>query len=201
MALNDVPLTGQTLDDTRDAIRANFTTYINAQFAVDHQEFNSANAGIHNKLTMPQLSGAPAAYGANQMGLYVANLGLTAQSEMFVRKAPSDDIPFTAKDASYNQGWFYLPNGLLCKWMNVAQSSSSRHGTANYSFGPGFTTVYTVQITPNYIGTSANEDTLVLNVRTNNASYSTTSVSWVFNARPDTTNASSFNVNLFVIGV
>lgn len=151
MALNNVPQPGQTLLQTRDLINANFVTYIGPQFAVDHQEFNSgANSGKHNKVTMPQQGAAPAAFAANEMGLFVINSVATGLSEMYMRRAPSTDIPITesnfAGSVPGTDGYAYLPSGILLKWGNRVENANGTR-TITYSAGtPAYTTVHMVII-------------------------------------------------------
>lgn len=151
MALNNVPVPGETLLHSRDLINANFVTYIDAQFKVDHQEFNSGgNSGKHNKVTMPQQPAAPPAFLANEMGFYVTNNISTAQSEIFIRRAPNTDIPFTAGSNSLN-GWCYLPSGVLIKWGSHDWTNPAISIDAiTFAQGPAYTNIWNEQITIQY---------------------------------------------------
>ena len=99
MALTLVPQVGQNLENTQAPILNNFTV-INANFDVDHVEFNSGgDSGKHKKITFPVLytTVAPVAlptFGANEQGLFAAisdaatDTG-TGVNEIFVFKNPS----------------------------------------------------------------------------------------------------------------
>lgn len=210
MALNPVPQTGQTLLDTRDPIYTNFVTYIDAQFKVDHQEFNTgANSGKHNKVTMPQQPAAPAAFLANEMGLFVSLNAMTAQSEMNMRRAPSTDIPFTAAKQIADRGWSYLPSGLLLKWAKLVVVNPpvppATHTNKTITFTvaadtPAFTTCYQVILT---------HSMQLTNQFFKPVSGSQFIIPWVtsisaasFNIEvPDTSNNAFFYINYLAIGV
>lgn len=99
MALTLVPQVGQNLENTQAPILQNFTV-INANFDVDHVEFNSGgDSGKHKKITFPVLytTVAPVAlptFGANEQGLFAAISDAatatgTGVNEIFVFKNPS----------------------------------------------------------------------------------------------------------------
>lgn len=99
MALFLVPQIGQNLENTQTPILQNFTN-INADFLVDHVEFNSGgDSGKHKKITFPVLytTIAPVslpAFGANEQGLFAAisdpaTATGTGVNEIFVFKNPS----------------------------------------------------------------------------------------------------------------
>lgn len=129
MALNNVPQSGQTLNDTRNPIRTNFSV-INAAFLVDHVEYNLANQGFHNKVTMPVQVAAPA-FAAGINGIYNLNNATTTKNELYVHKqqdAGTADIPFTASTLSSStpgsaaSGWTYLPSGIILQWTNSSSN-------------------------------------------------------------------------------
>lgn len=156
MALNVVPNAGQSLAVTRDPIRNNFGT-INAAFLVDHVEYNIANQGQHNKVTMPVQGGAPV-FAAGSNGLYNLNNVTTTKNELYVHKqtqAGTADIPFTASAmsnlafAACDDGWTYLPSGLLIKWGAQAANAAAVAVTPTVtSGGPNFQRVFRVMVTP-----------------------------------------------------
>ncbi len=154
MALNNVPLTGQTLGVTRVPINQNFSV-INAAFLVDHVEYNTAGQGQHNQVTFPVQMAMPA-FGAGVNGLYNLNDATTTKNEVYVHKqnvASSIDVPFTASIlgtaavASITEGWSYLPSGVLLKW-GLLTANNSGTATLNLNtggvLGPNFTRTFTV---------------------------------------------------------
>jgi hypothetical protein len=160
MALNNVPLAGQSLGVTRNPINTNFNT-INADFLVDHVEYVTGGAGKHNKVTFPVQAAAPGFLGGEE-GLYNLLYATTTKNELFVHKqinAGTTDIPFTASKMSNNtfpaseNGWSYLPSGLLVKWGSMAPAAVNVNGvfavTVNaLSGGPLFQQVFQVMVTP-----------------------------------------------------
>lgn len=124
MALNNVPLAGQNLVGTRDAIHDNFITYIDPQFAVDHVAFATAGAGKHNKVTLPVQGGSPV-FAAGENGIYNLNNATTTKNEIYIHKqqnATTVEIPMTASTLSNStptgltQGYTFLPSGLILAW-------------------------------------------------------------------------------------
>jgi len=156
MALNNVPLAGQSLAVTRNPINANFAT-INAAFLVDHVEYNTAGQGKHNKVTFPVQAATPA-FAATEDGLYnkipAAPFPLTLIPEMFAHKqnfAGAVEVPMTASILStsnpvvFSSGWTYLPSGIILKW----GANQVANGAANIVFPvggniPAFNVCFTV---------------------------------------------------------
>ena len=86
MALNDVPKSGQTLNQTRSPIENNFLG-IDASFSVDHEAMTvptaSGDAGKHKKVTFTQ-QGSDATTGATELALYTK--AVSSDPHLFVRK-------------------------------------------------------------------------------------------------------------------
>lgn len=120
MALNDVPLSNQSLADTQNPIRQNFST-IDTAFEVDHVAYGAAGQGQHAKVTLPVQAPAPA-FAGGLLGLYNFLNATTAKNEMYIHKvtgAATAEIPFTASTLSANATptqndgfWSYLPSGI-----------------------------------------------------------------------------------------
>jgi hypothetical protein len=123
MALNNVPLAGQTLTSSRSPINANFVT-ISTAFAIDHVDYNTSGQGKHNKITFPSQSSAPS-FSNPEIGLYnklpAAPFPLTTRNELFIRRADGGETPITAAGVDgggflASSGYYYLPSGFLIKW-------------------------------------------------------------------------------------
>jgi|SRR6267142_4019572 len=148
MPLNNVPLAGQDLLTTRDAISGNFSV-INTAFTVDHVSYNLTGQGKHNKITLPVQGVAPT-FAAGEEGIYNLpfNNGTNTKNETFIHKqtlAGTADIPFTASSlsstapANNQPGWLYLPSGHQLRWDTVnAPSTGNNIITIRASF-PAFT--------------------------------------------------------------
>ncbi len=164
MALNNVPLAGQTLLFTRDLIQENFAN-INTGFAQDHVAFGIANAGKHQAIHLVNQTNAPAApiTGALEVALYAAPsiLGAGNPPALFFKGQNSgagvNGIDFTTYGNAEN-GWCRLPCGIIMKW-GVTTSNGATSVTvpqivvypANANT-PVFNNVFSVQISPKVTG-------------------------------------------------
>jgi len=149
MALNNVPLSGQSLNVTRVPINQNFST-INAAFLVDHVEYNTTGQGKHNKVTFPVQTSQPA-FAAGEDGLY--NYPLAGVNELYINKqafAGVQQIPMTASLLSSqspvlgNGGWTYLPSGY---YQTFGSGTGTGLTTVTLTYPPP-TTLSTVILTP-----------------------------------------------------
>jgi hypothetical protein len=147
MALIDVPLTGQNLDQTRNPIRNNFLSVNNA-FLVDHVTYNATGAGKHNKVTLPNQATAPT-FAPPEVGIYNFVNATSAINELYISKSDGTQVPSTASAQNIN-GWTYLPSGLLLKWGTSAATRNALSTVtlptpANAANGPRFTNIFMVQ--------------------------------------------------------
>lgn len=140
MALNNVPLTGQSLSVTKVPINSNFST-INNAFAVDHVTMTppgtASPQGFHNKVSLNNLAAVTPAFGTNINGIY-NKTSLTGINETFWRSQSINgpfDFPVTANIFSttpvpapigtVGQGWCYLPSGLTMKWGTFTSAAAN----------------------------------------------------------------------------
>lgn len=173
MALNNVPLSGQSLNDTRIPINQNFSV-IDTAFQVDHVDYNDPNQGKHEKVTLPLLGGAAVFVGTDN-GFYNLNYnnGSNTKAEVFVHKqtlAGTADIPFTASVLSSTApsndmvGWTLLPSGIMMRWDTVNIAAS---GNTNVNLGggwPGFSQLFWVGLTPR---TATNRTVALVSINSN----------------------------------
>ncbi len=134
MALNDVPLTGQTLNTTRPLIRANFQT-IDSAFLVDHVDYNTAGAGKHEKVTL--VANNAAAFLAGEMGMFNNNVAPYNRPDIWIQRGvgvtsttlfPMTGYNFAGTGAGTGGiGWTYIPSGMKMMWGTVTTSAG---GTA-----------------------------------------------------------------------
>lgn len=114
---------------------------------------------------LPVQSSAPA-FSTSTDYIYMLAYATTSTNELFVHKqttAGLSEVPFTASKMSNNaaascdNGWTYLPSGLLIKWGTVAAAANpvSITPTAT-SGGPNFSRVFTVYVTPQDTSTNTN---------------------------------------------
>lgn len=179
MALNNVPLSGQTLGQTRSPINNNFNI-IAAAFVVDHVDYQLPTQGKHNKVTMPVQVAIPATT-AIDMALYTKQSVLTTQPEAFFRRQNNGvEIEFTSglhNPISFTSivGWTRLPSGILLKW----GAGSANAGASSFLFPvaatiPVFATNPMVQITP-MSNISATYDVYLTSATTTTINYFNTS--------------------------
>lgn len=151
MPLNNVPLSGQTLNQTRVPINQNFAV-IATTFAVDHVDYNVSGQGKHNKVSFPVQSPA-STFSAGDLGLYSFLNPTTGKNELYVHKiqnATTADIPLTASVLSTSTpaqnigGWTYLPSGIFQTW-----GSGNGNGLTTVTLSnPPPTQINNIQLTP-----------------------------------------------------
>lgn len=108
---------------------------------------------------------AGTAFGAD-VGIYAFQNATTGKSEFYVHKqlqAGTAEIPMTASAMSNNafaacdNGWSYLPSGLLVKWGAVVANAAAVAITPTVtSGGPNFQRVFRVFVTPFDSGVAVN---------------------------------------------
>jgi hypothetical protein len=155
MALNNVPLTGQSLGVTRVPINQNFSV-IDTAFSVDHVDYNDPNQGKHNQVTMPVQASPPTTAGG-EIALFSQTSALTAVPEMaWERQSNGTVVEFTSAILAAT-GWSRIPSGLLLKW-GTGNTVASPAGPTTITFPtganiPAFTTIFSIQITTAYTNT------------------------------------------------
>jgi hypothetical protein len=165
--LIDVPLSGQTLGQTRVPIRTNFTVISDA-FQIDHVAYNAAGQGKHKWITFPvQVQAtAQAALTYPDIGLYSSLYATTGINELFFRNSGNvvPDVPFTASAYAPN-GFAYLPSGILLKWgTSGVNDNSTNNIPLNAAGTPLFTSILSIQVSllsnqTVYPGTATNMET------------------------------------------
>ena len=159
MALTNVPLTGQSLGQTRVPIQQNFLT-IGAAFAIDHVDYNTAGQGKHNKVTLPVQAADPVLAG-NDIALYSKSNGAT--SELFFMRGITPAYSWT-DSLQATAGWTRLPSGILLKW----DVSTGGPGLTTYTFPlganiPAFTNIFQIILTTAYNNIAGGDGFIRLN--------------------------------------
>ncbi len=152
MALNNVPLSGQTLGVTRIPINQNFSV-IDTAFAVDHVDYNIAGQGQHNKVSFPVQNPVPAPQAAI-VQLYSQLSAITNQPELVFTHQSGSTAPVPARIVEFtsagwaNPGWARLPSGILIKWHSGVNFASLATVAIDLNVdvagSPNFTTVFAV---------------------------------------------------------
>lgn len=153
MALNNVPVAGQSLGASRDLINQNFSV-IDTAFTVNHVAYNDGSGlqGKHKFVQFPVQAAIPSLT-AGDITLYnklpASPYPQTGVNELFIVKANGTTTPITARAASTN-GWSYLPSGILLKWGTTTSINASSPFAYTYPTGssiPVFSNVFSVQLT------------------------------------------------------
>lgn len=155
MALNNVPLAGQSLGITRVPINQNFSV-INTAFKVDHEEYNTTDQGRHNRVSFIEQSPPPAAI-AGIIQLYSDTSGFTGEPELTFARQSGTTAPLAARFVEFtsagwdNPGWARLPCGILLKWHQgigfAGNPSVTIDLNADVIGSPNFTNLFSVQCT------------------------------------------------------
>lgn len=144
------PGAADLISQTQPLIQANFVALAS---------FGNGYAELTNQAVAP-------VFGAGNDGLYTQTYATTAANELFVHRqatAGLAEVPFTASKMSNNaaaacdNGWMYLPCGMLVKWgRTVAPGATVNITPTATSGGPNFTRVFRVFVTPQDSGAAVN---------------------------------------------
>lgn len=161
MALNNVPLPGQTLNNSRNPINQNFVTIDNI-FSVNHVDYGAVDAGKHKWVALPVQAAAPpgGAFAAAEVGLYSFLNPVTNHNELYVNKTNQvtvTQIPATASRLSVTSNptagtgmWTYLPSGIIIKSGTTAVNAGAT--TITIAGAPAFAAILSVMVAPYYAG-------------------------------------------------
>lgn len=128
---------------------------------VNHGTFGSINEGKHEFVTFPEQGAAPAVPGGTDVNMYLAvSAGSSNANDFFIQRSAGADVPFSAA-LKLNNGWTYLPSGIIMQWGN-GSAGVSGSGSTTQSFIFTFpTNCLSVQLTPFTGGTVADQNTFV----------------------------------------
>lgn len=126
---------------------------------VNHVNFDLPDQGKHMFVTMPYQTSVPATL-STEVALFAQTSVNTGNIELYMRKQTNGSVlSFTEKEAvTSSSGWTYLPSGILMKW-GTFNATGAVTINAN-TFGPAYTTLYTVQLTNQT--TTSSSDTYVM---------------------------------------
>lgn len=168
MALNNVPLTGQSLLVTRVPINTNFST-IDTAFQVDHVDYNTLGQGQHNRVSFPTQNPVPTPQ-SGIVQLYQAISAFTSQPELFFTHQLGSTAPTAAQIVEFtsagwtNPGWTRLPSGILLRWQSGIGFGGNSSVTVNLNTpispgSPNFTAILTILLTT--IDTSSSYNNII----------------------------------------
>jgi len=138
----NVPQSGQEIKNTTSAINTNFNV-ANTDFGIDHVDFTNpafpgGNGGLHNKVSLLQQSGDPAA-ASNTNIVYTKSVTYANAAgtfnEVFMRRSTQDAstiVQLTTAPGNPNTsstGNTFLPGGLILQWGNRVGPGSVNFST------------------------------------------------------------------------
>lgn len=181
------------------AIRENFQA-IDTWVNVNHVGIGLTNEGKHKAVHFREVS-EPATT-TEEIALYALDSALTADgAELYVKREDSGDTwPITAArkvagTSGSDDGWTYLPSGILIKWGIV----STAGGDKSYTFQtgadyPAFTVAYRCFLTP--VDSSSGDSDIAIRLKT----FTTTGIAYYGSPRT-TTGAKAMSFHWLAIGL
>jgi len=138
---SNTPQSSQQISQTQPLIQANFQAL---------SSFGNGYAEMKLQLTTPTFAGT-------SDGFYTFAYAPTLTNELFVHRQAAAtglaEVPFTASKMSNNipadcdNGWAYLPCGMLMKWGSLAAATATVSVTpTTTSGGPNFSRVFKVYL-------------------------------------------------------
>lgn len=146
-----IPRSGQSLGNSRPQVQGNFD-YIDTAFAINHVAFNASGVGKHKFLQMPEQGSAPST-AANEGALYTKEA--SSITNLFWRQESSGtEVQMTnIAPSSAQNGYTFLPGGMLMQWNNVSLGAS---GSATTVTLPTSFTLAGVKVNPYSVVVTAN---------------------------------------------
>ncbi len=194
MALNNVPLPGQSLLQTRDPINNNFST-IDTAFSVDHVPYQASGEGKHNQVQFPRQAGNFDTTGTTDVALFATLSPYTGETELrFANENGGNIIEFTSSLAA-TVGWTRLPSGILIKWGEAAATA----GVYTYTYPvagtiPAFVSVFQVLISTFYVNAADGNGFVRMNQNISPAQFS------VYASQRTTTTPQAVSFSYLAIG-
>lgn len=147
MVYSLIPNAGQSLGQTRDGIKENFTT-LQTAFNVDHVDLDASGQGFHAKVNFPEGSAPSVATGSVVMYAKDTN----SRPTIWMRQENNGtEIQLSGPDPTVStNGKTFLPGGLLLQW---GAASIVPNGSNTITFPTAFSSgPYSVVATGDYLG-------------------------------------------------
>jgi len=152
---NAIPQPNDRIKDSQSQILQNFSQIFTV-FGLNHANFNTANAGKHNIVSMPVQAVNPVT-NATEVALYSKTGAVTGVPELAFRRNNSGLVVEMTAGLLAQTGWCYLPSGLLMKW--GATASATFPVNLNL-IGPAYASLYNVQSSTRVGGPASYASTL-----------------------------------------
>lgn len=159
----NIPVSGQSLGQTRQAILDNFAI-LRSSLAVDHVDVNASGNGKHKYVHFTDQSSSIPSTAANELVLF--NKLVSGAARIFLRQPNNGtQIQMTGRDPTVSiNGETFLPGGLLMKWGRVTGLSGSwPTSDQTLSYSSAFPTA-TLAVFTSFIGpTSSSSGDITIN--------------------------------------
>jgi hypothetical protein len=206
--LSNVPVPGQTLDNSRPIINNNFQT-IDTTFSINHVQYRdgSNNGGKHAFVQFPVQTVIPSGIVTGDIDLYnklpAAPYPQTGTNELFLVKSDgATQIPITASIQSASAGWSYLPSGILIKWGtilgNYPNGTWQQFTLPAASNIPVFNNVFSISLQSVSQDVPPGAQTQTYNYLTVASNFTTTGFWWI--PRTNFGNVNQKQLTYFIIG-
>lgn len=131
----NIPITGQSLGETRDQFRENFQD-INTAFSANHNDLTVDTSGKHKFLQMPEQVSAPST-AVNEGGVYTKE-GPEGTTELYFR-AENNGSEYQITNVSIgssanlgaNPGYTFFPGGIIMQYGSFVPGAST--GSTNFA--------------------------------------------------------------------
>lgn len=150
----NIPQAADLLSQSQGDILANFQA-LQTLIDVNHVDFASGDQGKHKWVSLP-VQGASPVTAATEIALFSRTSALTTVPELCIRFAGNGTVIEATSTLLANNGWTYLPSGVLLKWGSVAGAGPGAH-TAAYPVAatiPVFNQVFIVLLQPETASTA-----------------------------------------------
>lgn len=135
----NVPISGQSLGQSRPLINANFQS-INTIFGRNHFSFSSSNAGKHKCCVFPNISGSDIpTTGSSEIAIFAKAVPGGSSNLFWKRRSDNAthiQMTNTVGISANSDGYSFLPGGLMIQW-GFETIVDSGTGTT-VSFSPSF---------------------------------------------------------------
>src|ERR1041385_9061218 len=159
----NIPQPTDALSQSQSDILNNFAA-IQTLVDVNYVDFASSDQGKHKFVTFPVQTVTPS-FNVGEVGLYNKLSAVTSVNELFIVNSAGTTTPLTAsQQVASNNGWAYLPSGVLMKW----GKGTATAGLYTFVFPtganiPAFNSIFSMQVTTAYVNASDGDGFVRLN--------------------------------------
>lgn len=145
---NNIPQATDRIKDSQSDILGNFAA-IKTLVDINHVTFDIADQGKHKWVSMPVQAASPATL-PGEMALYTKTSTYTTEPEIYLRRQTTGTEVEFSSGLLANQGWCYLPSGILLKWGNGIANGLTTITFPAAATIPPFTVIYNIIVCTGY---------------------------------------------------